>query len=294
MGVVLIAVEGLDAGLLATAFTLGLRHGVDADHIAAISDLAANQPKARDSMGLATVYAAGHAWVVVALGSIAVLAGDTLPAGFDAIMGRLVGATLLLLGGYVVIGLVRQGRDFQLRSRWAVVASLLQAMSQRIRRQSELVIWHDHDHGPHHGHHHVEAAPTPGGSRSGAATATTHRHAHVHIGSLPPDPSPRRGAAAFTIGMLHGVGAETPTQVLLFVAAAGASGALIGEVALLVFAAGLLVANTAIAIAAAAGFLHAGRHGVVYIGIALTTAAFSLVLGTLYVLGIDAAPPLVG
>ena len=29
---------------------------------------------------------------------------------------------------------------------------------------------------------------------------------------------------AFGVGMIHGVGAETPTQVLIFLAAAGASG----------------------------------------------------------------------
>jgi hypothetical protein len=42
--------------------------------------------------------------VVVILGSVAVLAGDVLPAAVDAAMGRVVGATLLLLGGYVVLG----------------------------------------------------------------------------------------------------------------------------------------------------------------------------------------------
>ncbi|MFP5328100.1 MAG: hypothetical protein ACLGHT_11540, partial [Acidimicrobiia bacterium] len=178
---------------------------------------------------------------------------------------------------------------FRIRSRWAVVGALLRAASRRVRRETEVVIEHDHEHGPNHGHRHLDAAQTAHRAEVGAALATTHRHTHVHRGTLPPDPS-GQARAAFTIGALHGVGAETPTQVLLFIAAAGASGALAGEMALLVFTLGLFAANTAIAVAAAAGFLRTGQDRSIYVGVAAVTAAFSLVLGTLYVIGIEALP----
>jgi high-affinity nickel-transport protein len=96
---------------------------------------------------------------------------------------------------------------------------------------------------------------------------------------------------ALVIGVLHGIGAETPTQVLLFVAAAGASGAVAGELVLVAFAIGLLAANSVIAVAASAGFLHAGQHRSLYVVIAAVTAAFSLVLGAFYVIGLDVLPP---
>lgn len=288
----MVASQGIDIALLSTALVLGLRHGIDWDHIAAISDVTATEPTSRRAFGRATTYAAGHAAVVLALGSVAVLAGGTLPDAVDAAMGRVVGATLLLLGGYVVVGLMRHGRGFQMRSRWLMLASLLRSASRRLRGQ-ELVIEHDHPHGPNHGHRHPELAPAPTTERAaGVATMTAHRHRHVHRGVLPPDPSGRAGPAVFGVGMLHGFGAETPTQLVLFITAAGASGALAGELVLVVFTLGLLASNTAIAVAAAAGFLRAGRHGVLYVLVSAVIAVFSLLLGGLYLFGIDAFMPI--
>jgi hypothetical protein len=291
-GGAVVASQGIDIALLWTALTLGLRHGIDWDHIAAITDVTATEPTARRAFGRATIYAAGHASVVLTLGSVAVLAGGTLPDAVDATMGRVVGATLVLLGVYVVIGLIRHGRGFQMRSRWLLVASLLRSASRRLRGQ-EVVIEHDHPHGSNHGHRHQEPArPSPTGETGGVATMVAHRHRHVHRGELPPDPSGRGGPAVFGIGMLHGFGAETPTQVVLFIAAAGAGGALAGELVLAVFTLGLLASNTAIALAAAAGFLRAGRHGVLYVLVGAVVATFSLMLGALYLLGIDAFVPI--
>lgn len=288
----MVASQGIDIALLSTALVLGLRHGIDWDHIAAISDVTATEPTSRRAFGRATTYAAGHAAVVLALGSVAVIAGGTLPDAVDAAMGRVVGATLLLLGGYVVVGLMRHGRGFQMRSRWLMLASLLRSASRRLRGQ-ELVIEHDHPHGPNHGHRHPEPAPAPTTERAaGVATMTAHRHRHVHRGVLPPDPSGRAGPAVFGVGMLHGFGAETPTQLVLFITAAGASGALAGELVLVVFTLGLLASNTAIAVAAAAGFLRAGRHGVLYVLVSAVIAVFSLLLGGLYLFGIDAFMPI--
>ena len=97
---------------------------------------------------------------------------------------------------------------------------------------------------------------------------------------------------AFVVGMVHGIGAETPTQVVLIVAAASAAGALTGELILVAFTLGLLASNTAIAIAATTGFLHAERNFRIYAGIAATTATFSIALGLLYVAGLDVLPPI--
>lgn len=74
-------------GLFLTALGLGLRHGIDWDHIAAIADLT----------------------------------GTTIPESFDAWMGRAVGVTLVALGGWIIIELARKGRAFRLRSRWMLI-----------------------------------------------------------------------------------------------------------------------------------------------------------------------------
>src|SRR5207245_10486404 len=52
----------------------------------------------RHAIGLATLYAFGHAFVVVVLGVAALLLGAVLPAWVDPILERVVGLTLVLLG----------------------------------------------------------------------------------------------------------------------------------------------------------------------------------------------------
>src|SRR5260370_11454484 len=136
--------------LLGTALALGFRHGIDWDHIAAITDIpstttsveTADLPQAGQNtahpqrvgfsfgklelraLGLATLYALGHAWVVAALGCAALYFEAILPAWIDPLMERVVGLTLLVLGVWVFYSLIRYWRgeaDFQLRSRWMLV-----------------------------------------------------------------------------------------------------------------------------------------------------------------------------
>src|SRR6266540_3938799 len=112
---------GFRLGLLVAAFWFGFRHGIDWDHIAAITDITGSQEDRRQSMLFGTLYALGHATVVFVLGLLAIVAGKKLPEGVDHAMTRVVGVTLLLLGVYVFYSLVRHGRDFRLRSRWMLI-----------------------------------------------------------------------------------------------------------------------------------------------------------------------------
>lgn len=267
---------------MVTAFGYGLRHGIDWDHLAAITDLTSSQDDSRRSMVLAGLYAGGHAVVVFVLGVLAIAAGDRLPAGVDEAMGRMVGATLVVLGAWVFWSLARHGRDFRLRSRWMLVFAGL----RRLRRRDKVTVEHEHDHGAdHHPGTVPAAAVAEGGSRVQMVQAT-HAHAHRHLGTLPADPFGTYGkGTAFAVGALHGVGAETPTQVLLFVAAAGVAGTGGGLLMLGAFIAGMLTTNTAIAVASTFGFLQAGRNWALYVGLGVVIGAVSLVLGTLFLLG---------
>ena len=53
----------MTTGLLATSFALGLRHGFDWDHIAAIADLNSTADERRRGFALSLYYALGHAVV---------------------------------------------------------------------------------------------------------------------------------------------------------------------------------------------------------------------------------------
>jgi len=277
---------GFHIGLLVTAFGFGFRHGIDWDHIAALTDITGAQVAASRSMFLATLYAAGHGLVVFALGIGAVVLSSTLPPTIDTAMEHVVGGTLIVFGGYVLVSLVRRGRDFRLQSRWMIVIDALRRLVSR-RRDTVVIVDHDHEHATveAHDHAHVHAP-------AGASSPSRHSHAHRHVGSMPADPfGAYGGAPVFAVGMLHGIGGETPTQVLIFAAAAGVGGRGAGVVLLVAFLAGLLVSNTAIALAGTFGFMHATRNWPVYATVSCVTAGLSLVVGGLFLFGHGALLP---
>ena len=123
-------------------------------------------------------------------------------------------------------------------------------------------LWH-HGHHGRMGHHHHEK-PEPDDAFMNYAKGTS-----------------------FGVGMIHGVGAETPTQVLIFITAAGVGGKAGGVVALLAFIVGLLTSNSLITLGSAYGFLQAGRNFAVYATVGVITAVFSLVVGTIFLTGTE-------
>jgi high-affinity nickel-transport protein len=277
--------------VLLAVFFAGLRHGFDLDHIAAITDITSSQLDRRRAYLLGTIYAVGHAFVLLILGGVAVIAGQRIPARLDEVMGRIIGATLIILGIYVVYSLIRFGRDVQLRSRWMLVLSGLKRTVAWIRRAPvrEVEIEHEHQHpvdGHHHRHEpHPAAATDAGGSvKSGSVKTSTHVHTHRHVVRAPADPFTEYGiATCFGIGMIHGVGAETPSQVVLFTTAAGVTGALGGIAVLVTFVVGLLLGNTILVVASAKGFSQGKKLPVIYLVLAAATALVSIVVGLLYV-----------
>jgi len=310
---------GLGIGLVATAFGFGFRHGIDWDHLAAIGDITGSQTSRRRSLRLATCYALGHAVVVLGLGLAAVLLSQRLPRGVDGVMERFVGASLVVLGVWVLVGLARRGRDFRLRSRWMLLFAFGRSCIQRLRgrgRGDVVVVVHDHPHDPgamhhhHEGAHHAEmASPVKvaaraevgtdahdaGDARTGTTSgAAPHRHVHEHVARMPADPFVGYGTGtSFLVGMLHGVGAETPTQVLVFLTAAGVGGAGAGIVVLLAFITGLLTSNSVVAVAGALGFASAERNFRAYAAVSIVTAVCSLAIGVLFVSGSAGTLPVI-
>src|SRR5438552_2157759 len=127
---------GVGFGLVATALGLGFAHGIDWDHIAAITDITSSQEEHRESLLYGTLYALGHALVILVLGALAILAGEHLPKGIDSVMTRVVGVTLLILGVYVLYSLIRHGRDFRLRSRWMLVFAGVRRGARWVKRRA--------------------------------------------------------------------------------------------------------------------------------------------------------------
>ena len=87
------------------------------------------------------------------------------------------------------------------------------------------------------------------------------------------------------MGIIHGIGVETPTQVLLFIAASGSSNIVSGLLILLSFVLGLLISNTLVTLVSLFGFTSLKNHRVAYLTLGCLAGVFSLVLGLVLVLG---------
>lgn len=257
--------EGLRLGLLATATGLGFRHGIDWDHIAAITDLTAARDDPRAAMASASCYFLGHGFVVGALGAAAIVAGEHVPPGLDRVMEKIVGVTLLALGVYVLLSLARNGREFRMRSRWMLVFGGVRRVLRWTRARGKVSAASGHDpEVAHHGHVHATVAQSTEATsfwgKSGALTS---------IG----------------VGGLHGVGAETPTQVLLIAAAATAGGIGPGMLLLGAFLLGLFLSNSVVGLTVALGFLGASRNFALYAAVSIATGIGGMVVGAVLLTG---------
>jgi high-affinity nickel-transport protein len=239
------------AALLITTLLLGLAHGIDWDHIAAITDITGTVDEWRPGLYLATLYALGHALVVVLLGVAAILAGLALPEWVDDIMGPAVGVTLIFLAVWIVYSLFHHHHEFKLRSRWMLVFDAV----------GSAVTWTKHR---------LAGNPQPFVLKRTAVYG---------------------GRAAFGIGMLHGIGAETATQALLFLAVAGMGGKLLGTLMLCTFVIGLVISNSLIAMATLSGFRLASRNRAALRVVGGCVALFSLVVGIVFITGHESALP---
>jgi len=88
--------------------------------------------------------------------------------------------------------------------------------------------------------------------------------------------------AAFVIGIIHGIGAETPTQVLLFVTAAGMNHSFFAIILLVIFVLGLMISNTLVSIFSVLGYAGVKKNSRVFLTLGLITAVFSLMVGSLF------------
>jgi high-affinity nickel permease len=296
-------------GLITTALVLGIRHGFDWDHLAAITDVTSTtatadaaeldheavhehsaehdlehhhehggiaereahalaaegdvQPHAHDEPGppvhflteqqrallLGSMYALGHAAVVAVLGALALAFGAVLPSWVDDVMGPVVGATLLFLGIWVFVSLYQYARHGrEFRLRSRWMLVFDSVRYAWRRFQSRL-----------HGHEHVDAMEM---SSYGVRTA-------------------------FGVGMIHGVGAETGTQVLLIAAIGGASSQGLGFPMLLAFIVGLLISNSIVVFITATGFIASRFRERLYVVIGVVAGSFSLVIGAIFLFGLQ-------
>jgi len=231
--------------LLSLAFILGLRHGVDWDHIAAITDLTASERKRKKGFVLAVFYAIGHELVILSLGLVAVVIGYALPDWVDGFMEKLVGITLIVLSALLLNYLLRNNQEMILISRWRLAYNGI----------SNLISWL--------------------GWKLVNKRADYNRGLNANMSN--------RGAVL--IGIIHGIGAETPSQLLLFAAATGSGSISSGIMTVVAFAFGLFVSHFFIVMASLFGISRIIGKPKVFRAFGIAASLYSIGLGILYIAG---------
>jgi high-affinity nickel permease len=102
------------------------------------------------------------------------------------------------------------------------------------------------------------------------------------------------GSIAFGIGVIHGLGAETPSQLALFLLAANLGGVAKGIGGMAMFLAGLLVMNTLMTASACGLFHGSAPHPKVMRFFVGLTAVYSFVVGCVFLLGSSGRLPIIG
>ena len=91
--------------------------------------------------------------------------------------------------------------------------------------------------------------------------------------------------SVFFVGVIHGLGAETPSQLMIFLLAANLGGAALGFLGLGLFLAGLLTMNTLMT-ASAAGLFGLSQHRArLMTGLSALTGVYSVVMGAVFLSG---------
>ena len=127
------------------------------------------------------------------------------------------------------------------------------------------------------------------GVRYGWRRFQSRLHGHEHVEPL--EMSSYGARTSFGVGMIHGVGAETGSQVLLIAAVGGAASAGLGVPMLFAFVLGLLISNFAIVVISSVGFVASQTRERIYVVVGAVAGIFSLAIGALFLLGQDVMLP---
>ena len=99
-------------GILGLGFLLGMQHALEADHIAAVSSIAARRSHVGDIVRHGLTWGLGHTMTLFAFAGAAILLGRAIPESFARPMEAAVGIMLVGLGAHVLWRLWRDRVHF--------------------------------------------------------------------------------------------------------------------------------------------------------------------------------------
>jgi len=95
-------------GILGLGFLLGMQHALEADHIAAVSSIAARRSEIRDIVKHGLTWGLGHTLTLFSFAGAAILLGHAIPEHLSRPLEAAVGIMLVGLGAHVLWRLSRE------------------------------------------------------------------------------------------------------------------------------------------------------------------------------------------
>lgn len=175
-------------GILGLGFLLGMQHALEADHIAAVSSIAARRRRVGDIVRHGLTWGLGHTLTLFAFAGAALLLGSAIPEHVARPLESAVGIMLVGLGAHVLWRLWRDRVHFHR---------------------------HGHDDGTVHIHAHSHVHSLAGETRPHARAP--HAHAHAQTFGF--------RWRTLLVGLMHGMAGSA---ALLVLAASQAASAAVG------------------------------------------------------------------
>src|SRR4051812_50084848 len=101
-------------GVLGLGFLLGMQHALEADHIAAVSSIAARRSDVRDIIKHGLTWGLGHTVTLFLFAGAAIVLGHAMPDSLSRPLETAVGIMLVGLGAHVLWRLWRGRVPFHL------------------------------------------------------------------------------------------------------------------------------------------------------------------------------------
>ncbi len=138
--------------ILALGFLIGMRHTLEADHVAAVAALTTRAGSVRQAVPLGLAWGAGHTVTLAAFGLAVLAAEAAMPEQLAGYLELAVGVMLIALGADVLVRLVRDRIHFHVHRHGGVVHFHAHSHAGAHAGADAGETVHHHDHDDNHGH----------------------------------------------------------------------------------------------------------------------------------------------
>lgn len=214
------------------AILIGMRHGMDGDHVAAIADMVGTEVQKKKQISLGVMYAFGHGIIVLIIGLITIFVGSKLPSTTQSFLEGCVSLTLIVLGGFILYSIFQREKEYEFKSRITILSEMILKIVNKSSNEK------------------VKVSPV----------------ALAIIG-------------AFIVGIIHGIGVESPTQIAAISNAVGLDNITNATIQLILFVVGLLISTIFITFFLSWGFMKAKFKRNLYVILGSITGFYSVGLG---------------